>query len=173
MRAWWQVPSRNWTSVRGQFAMAENVKGDVILPLQNRSQVKLWYRNISVRLTELRKEDIPNLIPAFHVHSVESKDVFLLPDTKKTSANFIVNDFSDENFGKFRIEADYCPTPTYPVSCSVEGRNIRVPVREIPDGESKLIAKLYSKADQVGLSHLFAPVFRGALIIAALGAVQK
>lgn len=147
MRSWWQVPSREWTTVRGLFAMADNVKGDVTLTLQNRSQVKLWYRNISVRPTELRKEDISKLIPAFQVHSVESEDVFLLPDTKKTSADFIVNDFSDENLKKFRMEADYYPTPKRAVKCSVDGRNIRVPVREIADGESKLIAKLYDKTD--------------------------
>lgn len=147
MRSWWQVPSEKWTTVRGLFAMADNVDGNVILTLQNRSRIKLWYRNIILKPTELAKEDIPKLIPEFKVHSVESDDVFILPDTKKKSADFIVNGFSDENLKKFRIEADYYPTPERMVRCRVAGRNIFVPMSAVPDGESTLIGKLYSKAD--------------------------
>ncbi len=147
MRAWWQVPSVDWTTVRGLFYMAENTTGDVILTMQNRSQVKLWYRNISVKLTNLNKDDITKIIPAFKVHSVESEDVFLLPDTQKTTANFLVNDFPVEQLANYRIEADYYPNPKKVVKCQVDGIKIHIPVKDITGGETKLIGKLYSKAD--------------------------
>ena len=147
MRSWWQIPSRKWTTVRGLFAMAENVNGDVILTLQNRSQVKLWYRNIRLRETNLAEEDIPKQIPAFRIHSVESGDVFILPGTAKRSAEFIVNNFSPEELKKFRIEADCFSGSRRVVKCRVDGIRISIPMHEIPDGDSVLAGRLISRED--------------------------
>ncbi len=147
MRSWWLAPAQEYTTVRGLFHVAENVKGNVTLTMQNRSAVRLWYRNIRLYPTSLGKKDIGRIIPDFNVHSVSSDDVFITPDNRKATADFIVNGFSGENLKKFRIEAEYYPSNGNAVTCRVKGRNIMIPMNRIPEGKSWLVGKLFDRKD--------------------------
>ena len=145
MRSWWLAPAQEYTTVRGLFHVAENVKGNVTLTMQNRSAVRLWYRNIRLYPTSLGKKDIGRIIPDFNVHSVSSDDVFMTPDNRKATAD--LNGFSGENLKKFRIEAEYYPSNGNAVTCRVKGRNIMIPMNRIPEGKSWLVGKLFDRKD--------------------------
>lgn len=147
MRSWWLTPVQKYTTVRGLFHVAENVKGNVILTMQNRSTVRLWYRNIRLYRTNLKKEEITRIIPDFNVHSVSTSDVFITPDNRKATADFIVNGFTEEMLKKFRIEAEYYPGGNRIVRCQVKGRNILVPMAQIPEGKTWLVGKLFDRRD--------------------------
>jgi len=149
MRSWWLTPSTQWTKVRGLFLMHVNANpnGEVILTMQNRSRVKLWYRNIFVRATDVKADALPTLIPAFKVHSVRTDDVFITPDNHNPTAEFLVNGFSDEALSKYRVTAVYYPSALKPVECLVSGRHISVPLESIGSGKTKLRARLWDRRD--------------------------
>jgi hypothetical protein len=94
LRAWLARPCEQWTKVRGLFYLPPTVpeKGRVIVMLQNRSMPKLWYRDVSLRPTDLKPEALGKLIPELKVHSVTTDDIFIMPGTQAKSADFLIND---------------------------------------------------------------------------------
>lgn len=149
LRAWQARPAKNWTKVRGLFHMPSSVpeKGEVIVLLQNRSMPRLWYRNVSLKPTNLTKGDIAGLIPPLKVHSVTSDDIFIMPGATAKTANFLINDIPENRLKDFRFEAELWNGPTQYVHCPVNGFRISIPMDKIPVGKSTLITKMFDRAD--------------------------
>lgn len=149
LRSWRIRPAENWTKVRGLFYMPPTVpeKGEVIVLLQNRSLPKLWYRNVSLKATDLSINDVDRLIPPLKVHSVTSDDVFIMPGTTAQTANFLINDIPESQLGNFGFEAELWVDQKQHVKCKVDDFRISVPIDKIPIGQSTLITKMFDRSD--------------------------
>ncbi len=153
LRAWLARPCDQWTKVRGLFYMPPTVpeKGQVIVMLQNRSMPKLWYRDVSLRPTDLKPEALGKLIPELKVHSVTTDDIFIMPGTKAKSAEFLINDIPETELARLRFEAELWTGAKTKIPCRVEGFRISVPMEKIPEGKSTLITKMFDRADNAML----------------------
>lgn len=153
LRAWQARPCDQWTKVRGLFYLPPTVpeKGQVIVLLQNRSMPKLWYRDVSLRPTDLKPEAIGRLIPELKVHSVTTDDIFIMPGTKAKNAEFLINDIPETELGRFRFESELWTGAKTRIPCRVEGCRISVPMERIPEGKSTLITKMFDRADNAML----------------------
>jgi hypothetical protein len=149
LRAWLARPCEQWTKVRGLFFLPPTVpeKGRVIVMLQNRSIPKLWYRDVSLKPTDLKPEALGRLIPELKVHSVTTDDIFIMPGTQAKSAEFLINDIPESELPHFRFEAELWTGTKTRIPCRVAGCRISVPMEQIPAGKSTLISKMFDRAD--------------------------
>ena len=153
LRAWQARPADNWTKVRGLFYLPPTVpeKGQAIVLLQNRSMPKLWYRDVSLRPTDLKPEEVGRLIPELKVHSVTTDDIFIMPGAKAKNAEFLINDIPEDQLGRFRFESELWTGVKTRIPARVEGCRISVPMGLIPEGKSTLVTKMFDRADNAML----------------------
>lgn len=142
-------PSKRWIRRRLLFHMPENVRdgGQMYLMFQNRSTVPIWYRDVSLRATDIKPDDLERHQPTISLHSVESEDVLIMPGTTAAYANFVVRATPETALKDLHLEARLYTADGKVHDVEYADGRIRVPMEYIPDGISKLYLYTFTEAD--------------------------
>ena len=137
-RSFFNIPSAKWTRVRRFFATPEQIQvteGKIFL-FQNRSMVPIRYANGSLRVTDIKPEDIGKYEPTFSVHSVTADDQLILPGGGKKTADFVIH--TDCTRSDIRYDAFYINGTNGVFDIAVSNLYCHVPMEAITDGKTTL-----------------------------------
>ncbi len=142
----WQAPRRDWTKRRVLFYRPETEKSPLGIYVQNRSMVSVWYRNISLKESDIAKDDIPKYQPSFLVQAVTPEDQLVMPGDAKSELEYIVTpgDFED----KYHFEAtlfNAAKKVRQTVKTLRNGR-IRISAGNLTDGSNLLLVSFFEKS---------------------------
>ena len=142
-------PTKRWTRRRLLFHIPENVRdgGEMYLMFQNRSMVPIWYRDVSLRATDIDPDDLEQHQPTISLHSLESEDVLIMPGTTAQYANFVVHCSPQEALKDLHLEARLYASDGKVYDAEYANGRIRVPMQYITEGISRLYLYSYTEAD--------------------------
>ncbi|NLW86521.1 MAG: hypothetical protein GXY38_06570 [Planctomycetes bacterium] len=145
-------PSKDWVRRRLLFLIPQDVhdKGQVVVLLQNRSTAPIWYRDVSLRETNLAESDILAYQPSLQVKSLTADDAMIMPDSDAEFASFVGIGLPDGWEERFTMEARIYTSDGRRYPCDMENGRIRIPIKILPPGESELNVMLYDRDQKEG-----------------------
>jgi hypothetical protein len=148
------APSTQWVHRKFLFHIPENAKdktlpaGDIVLMFQNRSMGPIWYRNPSLRETDINPELIDTFQPEVRLQSLTSEDVMIMPGSTARYAQFVASVSPESAKENLQIEAKLFTPDKKTYDAEIVDGRVRVALENIPAGKSRLYLYAYKGTDQ-------------------------
>lgn len=164
-RSYWQPPNSEWTRVAHRFHVPESVRGvkpkdigdvgEMVLLVQNRSDVPIWYDQVSVRPTNLTPEQMEQLACSVQLAPVDTDDTVIFPGSDKTHAHFVLRNRAPGRDPKdleirVRLGADGAMTDLD--SFPPDTDRIAIPLDRLPVGQTTVWAYLMDRSTKTLLA---------------------
>lgn len=141
-RNWYHPPLADWVRVRRRFPVPESVRGtkpadigevgEVVVFLQNRSTVPIWYDAVSMRATDLAPEEFEETELQFRLQPLSASDCMIFPDSGSRGARFTCN--MRVQHARLRLQLAHAESAVELPAQDVT-EPIAIPVEQIPVGE--------------------------------------